>query len=279
MGQHMEPLSAFSAAKKLATVGKIALSLSQKESLLSAFQVESDGHSLLMLEMLAGALRQHDLEQEKKTGWYEATVDESMPVAARQEALAGLRETFLRLLRTSHDPVLGNKMLAAATAGLAQFDYPEEIQARVLRIVTQLVPADVDLLVRYVTQGIARWEPTDEDDSDAVVYTRHLVQEDYVLRFVLSDGTLSDPLDSFAYNALKQFHLISDYVLPEPGPTKRPTHYPGGPPRPAHEPFRLEWRFNIFSKMIVEAFTGYSLRQILEAEIGPPGPTTGDGTC
>jgi hypothetical protein len=168
----------------------------------------------------------------------------------------------------AHGPFLGNDMLIAVTAGLARLDYPENLKARVLAILPHLTPPDIDLLVRYVTEGIGYWKITPQGDEE--VFTRIVVQEDYMLRFMLGDAELSEPLDSAAYNTLKRHGLITDFILREPGPARKPTELPGGPPPSKHAPFRLQWKFGIHSKMIAEAYTGCSLRQLLESKVGPP---------
>lgn len=261
--------SVFSTLKKISELGKSAMDKSEKVALLRSFAVETSEQSLLLLDMLLAACRQRAEESGEHPEWIDALEDESLSSATRVEALAVLKDDFLKLLRAAHDPILGNKMLALATAGLSRLHHPEAVQARVLIIAAQLVPEDIDLLYRYyVTEGTERIEVN--ADGLPMFFPRHLVQEDYVLRFLLhADGDeTSEPLDSYAYNALKKHDLISDFPLLDPN---RPR---GKPPaldfRPRPHRFKLEWRPTHMGQVVLEAFLGRPLAS-LATKVGDDG--------
>ena len=264
----MNPFAIVSTGRKVAATGKSVLSRSQREEMLANFGIETTEHTLLMLDMFIAALLEHERERGNKPEWYLAITDDSLPTAARLEATSAMKATFLTLIRNAHDPILGNKMLATAVAGLAQASYPEDLKARVLGIVPQLVPADVDLLYRYCTEGVARTEM--DANCEIIMFPRHLVQESLQLRFILDDGGLSEPLDSFSYGALKRHELVQDAVLGTPGPSRRPKYFPRGFAPPDHEAFHLEWRLTVFGVIIIEAFTGRPISDICPAPVAAP---------
>lgn len=257
----MEPGSILSTLKKLTAIRKAAgtaVDKSEKVALLTSFAVETSEQSLQLLDMLLAACRQRAEEADERPAWLDALEDDSMPAAARVEALTVLKDDFLKLLRAAHDPALGNKMLALATAGLSGLGHPEAIEARVLIIAAQLVPEDVALLYRYyVSEGTSRIERS--PNGLPVFFPRRLVQEDYVLRFLLDEAgaETSEPLDSYAYNALKKHDLLLDYPWLDPA---RPR---GKPPaldfRPQSHRFKLEWEPTFLGQVVLEAFLGRSL--------------------
>ena len=250
--------TAFSMAKKIRDLGRAALARSEKEALLDHFDLETTEHSMALLEMLLAACRQDTETASRRPAWLDALDDDQLPIAAKVEALSGLKEMFLRMLRVAHDPVLGNKMLALATTGLRASNHSEDLKARVLVIASQLVPPDVDLLYRYHTEGCLRIEIA--PDGRPVLFPRKLVQESFRLRFVMDDNELSSPLDTYAYNSLKRHNLVQD--LPWFNDPDLPR---GKPPvldlgfKETHKPFKLEWRPTLLGQVVLEAFTGRPL--------------------
>lgn len=264
----MGPLSAFSMAQKLAGLHNGILSVAQKEKLLNSFSVETSEHALFMMEVLISSLHGFDQERDRPLGWYQAISDDTMTTEQRVKALSDLRTTFLRMIRSAHDPALGNRMLAAAVAGLAPLAYPEDLKVRVQNIALQITPADIDLLVRLVVEGISKWAISAEGGK---LWYRELVQEDWVFRILREDGLRSSPLDPYAYDSLVRHSLIQQYVVGNLEPSRgQPMHLPLGPPPATHEPLRVSWRLGIFGLVAVEAFTNQSMQEILQSEIGPP---------
>lgn len=258
------PSSAFSATKKIYSLGKSALKLSEKEELLRRFEVESSEHSLLQLDVLLAAIAQDARESGENTEWLAAASDPSLPTAARLEALSGLRDHFLRTLRASRDPVLGNKMVATVAAGLSRLHYPEPVMARTMAASHRLIPQDIDLLHRYIAEGIEH--ATETDEGKFMYWPRKLVQEDFILHFIRDDGSLSQPLDGAAYGALKEVHLIRDmpwFQDPERRRGKPPEMLRSFPK--THAPFKLEWRLTQIGQAMIEAFLGHPLTAFLNA--------------
>lgn len=254
----LEPLSAFSAARKLNSIRKKASEHSEQINLLKSFEVQTNEHNLFMLEIFLGALDLH-AEERGATKWRTKLLDDDLPSSERFEVAAGLRESFLHLLRSSHDPVLGNEMLATVAAGLSGLGYSEDIKARVLRIAPQLIPEDIDLLYRFCTEGVGYTEINERQEIKW--FTRFLIQESWELRFAQDDGGVSEKIDSWSFDSLVRHQLIARYPLVEPG-GGRPKYLPGGVPPEEHPPFRLQWRLNLFGKVIMEAFAGKSIDDI-----------------
>ncbi len=261
----LSPLSAFSAVAKIRTPGTTALSHSTKEDLLRRFEVETSEHSILQLDMLLAAIVQDARESGDNVAWLAAIEDPSLSSAARFEALSGLREQFLRVLRASRDPLLGNRMVATVAAGLSRLTYPEDVVARSLIVAQRLIPEDIDLLHRFVFEGIERAEKTAK--GEFMYWPRKMVQENFTVRFALDDGKLSHALDPAAYNALKDTHLIIDGLwLGDPdAPRGKPAGIESMFPH-THEPFKLEWRLSAIGTAIIEAFIGQPLVALLEHE-------------
>ncbi len=156
-------------------------------------------------------------------------------------------------------------MVATVAAGLSRLTYPEDVVARSLIVAQRLIPEDIDLLHRFVFEGIERAEKTAK--GEFMYWPRKMVQENFTVRFALDDGKLSHALDPAAYNALKDTHLIIDGLwLGDPdAPRGKPAGIESMFPH-THEPFKLEWRLSAIGTAIIEAFIGQPLVALLEHE-------------
>lgn len=228
-----------------------------KTDILESFNVESTEHALAQLDLLLEAFAQHSEESGESPSWL-AALDADPPLSVQElrDALTPVKDTLLRVLRVSQDPILGNQMLARVAAGLNRMSVvPPSIVQRVLRSSVRLIPEDIELLKRYLLEGVERVE---HHPHGIQLHTRKLLQENNYIFFIDGKGERSTPIDSYSYQALQDNHLIRDGPWFDPAKRgKRPTMGPIFPFHDRrHEAFRLEWELTYTGFLTLEAFLG-----------------------
>ncbi|NVB37268.1 hypothetical protein G6O69_36915 [Pseudenhygromyxa sp. WMMC2535] len=256
------PPSPLSVGRQALRAGRWALGQSEKRELLDEFEQATTEHSLAMLDSLLAAMTQHAIETGSDPQWL-AALDDSLPPAQRAEALTLLKDAFLSVLRLSHDPILGNEMLALVAAGVHKVSAPSQAIPRILSLAPQLVPQDLELLKRYMIEGVENIEETPEGSPR--MFPRKMLQHDFKLYFISPSGVRSHPLDSYSYQALKRHSLIRD--TPWWQDPERPRGKPKSPPGMSigtvkHEPFKMEWMLTELGWALLEAVNGRRLIEL-----------------